>query len=198
MWSVYIQLSVWYTLLIMSNNKYTKQDCINSLQKASDEVEGKLSSAQYKELDYDPGFWAIARRFGTWNEAKKAAGLEVYEKHSATKEQRRTDIPDMLNVPLEEWKSMHTEKRYRLRQKCWLAKKKINRGCDKCNYSEHPRALHFHHIDPSEKEIGLAKAANSGYSKERMQKEIDKCILLCANCHSVEEASDLYDISELR
>ena len=42
--------------------------------------------------------------------------------------------------------------------------------------------LEFHHINPSEKEIGL-KQSLSKLSKETVEKEIDKCILLCSNCH---------------
>ena len=42
--------------------------------------------------------------------------------------------------------------------------------------------LHFHHIDPSQKEFTIGKMRN--YSLEKYQKEIDKCIVLCAHCHT--------------
>jgi len=178
----------------MSNRKYSKEDCIESIREAAEEVDGKLSSTKYQKLGYSPSIWAINRRFDTWNKAKEKAGLEISDTHSATKEQRRTDIPDILNISEDEWKKLHTEQRYRKRQQAWMAKKKIEEGCDKCNYNEHPRALHYHHKNPSEKEFGISQALNSGYGKDTIIEETKKCILLCANCHSVEE-SDTYNIS---
>jgi hypothetical protein len=54
--------------------------------------------------------------------------------------------------------------------------------CEICGYSRCPEALEFHHIDQSGKEFGIS---DSGYtrSRERIKKELEKCILLCANCH---------------
>lgn len=54
--------------------------------------------------------------------------------------------------------------------------------CAICGYNKYLGALEFHHINPSEKEIGL-KQSLSKLSKETVEKEIDKCILLCSNCH---------------
>lgn len=178
----------------MSNEKYTKEDCIESLEKAANKVDGKLSANQYKEMGCKPGYWAIDRRFDSWNKAKKEAGLEVYDSHSATKSERRSGVPDILNISDEQWNEYHTEQRYRQRQKAWLAERKLERGCDNCNYSDHPRALHYHHINPSEKSFSLSQAARKGYGKDNLKNEIEKCELLCANCHSVEESNG-YDVS---
>lgn len=43
----------------------------------------------------------------------------------------------------------------------------------------------FHHIDPSEKEYGIAHLFNN-CSEEKLKAEVDKCILLCTNCHRLE------------
>lgn len=40
--------------------------------------------------------------------------------------------------------------------------------------------LDFHHIDPSEKETEVTKLIES---PRRLKKELEKCIVLCANCH---------------
>lgn len=53
--------------------------------------------------------------------------------------------------------------------------------CEKCEYNKCVRALEFHHIDPTEKDFTI------GYYKilswEKIKKELDKCILVCSNCH---------------
>jgi len=54
--------------------------------------------------------------------------------------------------------------------------------CQVCGYSKYPGALDLHHVNPSEKEFGIG---HKGYTRswEKVQKELDKCILVCANCH---------------
>ena len=53
--------------------------------------------------------------------------------------------------------------------------------CKVCNYDRCIDALEFHHLDPKEKEFGIAQMGNRSISV--ILKEIDKCILVCANCH---------------
>ena len=52
--------------------------------------------------------------------------------------------------------------------------------CERCDYDRCERALSFHHLDPNEKEIKLSRPS---ISWEKMKKELDKCILVCMNCH---------------
>lgn len=53
--------------------------------------------------------------------------------------------------------------------------------CERCGYDKCLGALVFHHTDPSTKEFTLA-CFNKSW--ETTKKELDKCELLCANCHS--------------
>ncbi len=55
--------------------------------------------------------------------------------------------------------------------------------CEKCGYSKCSRALEFHHLDPSEKDFGIS---NKGHTRpwETIRSELDKCLLLCSNCHA--------------
>lgn len=68
----------------------------------------------------------------------------------------------------------------------WRKRKKIDlvkyKGgcCEKCGYNKSFEALQFHHINPSEKDFTIG---GKSYSLERLKKEVDKCILVCANCH---------------
>jgi hypothetical protein len=52
--------------------------------------------------------------------------------------------------------------------------------CEKCGYDKSKRALSFHHLDPNEKEFTVSSANKSW---ERVKSELDKCLLLCMNCH---------------
>jgi len=54
--------------------------------------------------------------------------------------------------------------------------------CEICNYSKSIRALEFHHTDPSKKDFGIAA---KGYTRswEKVKEELNKCLLVCSNCH---------------
>jgi len=54
--------------------------------------------------------------------------------------------------------------------------------CQLCGYRRCKRALSFHHKDPNKKDFGLS-AHGLTRSWEKMKPELDKCILVCANCH---------------
>lgn len=62
--------------------------------------------------------------------------------------------------------------------------------CEKCGYDRCVRALEFHHLESAEKDFGIAQ---KGYTRswEMVKKELDKCILVCSNCHA--EIHDLID-----
>ena len=52
--------------------------------------------------------------------------------------------------------------------------------CEICGYSKCISALEFHHKDPNEKDFSIS---GKSISWDRIKKEIDKCILVCSNCH---------------
>jgi len=55
--------------------------------------------------------------------------------------------------------------------------------CKICGYKKCYRALEFHHMNPAEKEMGISQA-NTKYRFEQLKPELDKCVLLCKNCHA--------------
>ena len=61
---------------------------------------------------------------------------------------------------------------------------KKNNPCVRCGFS-HPAALDFHHKDHTTKTIGVADAVSGGWSLDKIKEEIEKCDLLCANCHRI-------------
>src|SRR5579862_1057396 len=60
--------------------------------------------------------------------------------------------------------------------------------CQICGYSKFQGALDLHHLNPKEKSFSIGE---KGYTRSwvRVQVELDKCILVCANCHREIEAS---------
>lgn len=54
--------------------------------------------------------------------------------------------------------------------------------CEVCGYDKCMEALEFHHLNESDKNFGLSE---KGYARswKRVEKELKKCVLLCANCH---------------
>lgn len=54
----------------------------------------------------------------------------------------------------------------------------------KCVVCGSVEELEFDHVDPSTKSFSIAKAF-SGWSWSRIQVELDKCQLLCRDCHKV-------------
>jgi hypothetical protein len=53
--------------------------------------------------------------------------------------------------------------------------------CEKCGYKKCNRALEFHHTSPNEKDFTISKYSVLSWNKVKI--ELDKCILICANCH---------------
>lgn len=58
--------------------------------------------------------------------------------------------------------------------------------CERCGYNKCEGALQFHHIDPTLKEFTLShiNLNDTNFAFEKVINEIDKCELLCANCHA--------------
>jgi hypothetical protein len=55
--------------------------------------------------------------------------------------------------------------------------------CAICGYDRNARALHFHHLDPKTKRLGLSGQGVT-YSLAMLRAEAQKCVLLCSNCHA--------------
>ena len=54
--------------------------------------------------------------------------------------------------------------------------------CSVCGYDKCPAAMHFHHLNARQKEFSLGGAYNRSW--KALTAELDKCIILCANCHA--------------
>jgi 5-methylcytosine-specific restriction endonuclease McrA len=48
-------------------------------------------------------------------------------------------------------------------------------------------AFEFHHKNPEEKDFKIGQCANKSWKV--VKAEIDKCVLLCSNCHGIEHSN---------
>lgn len=71
-----------------------------------------------------------------------------------------------------------SEARRKLKLRCIAYK---GGACQKCGYSKCPAALQFHHLDPKKKDFGLGGGRTKSW--EKVKPELDKTIMVCANCH---------------
>lgn len=67
----------------------------------------------------------------------------------------------------------------------YMNRLKLQRGCDICGYNKCAKALEYHHRDPKEKDINVSNMMGITDLKRALI-EIEKCDLLCANCHREE------------
>ena len=69
--------------------------------------------------------------------------------------------------------------------RAWINSYKSKLKCARCGENTFA-CLDFHHTNPETKEVSIARVWKMGWSTKRIEKEIEKCIVLCANCHRKE------------
>lgn len=62
--------------------------------------------------------------------------------------------------------------------------------CEKCGYNRCLDALHFHHTDKKNKDF-IISGNKLNLSLERILVELEKCVMLCANCHAEEHSTTM-------
>jgi len=81
-----------------------------------------------------------------------------------------------------EWRLNYNRTRHNERAEM-IREYKAEQGCKHCGTKDF-RVLTFHHRIQEEKEFHVAKGLK--YSLKRLWAEIDKCDVLCHNCHAIE------------
>lgn len=65
----------------------------------------------------------------------------------------------------------------------------LGSSCRNCGFDKFQSALDVHHIDPSKKDPGFRHWRY--WSWDRLEKELQFCVLLCRNCHSAYHSGEL-------
>lgn len=76
-----------------------------------------------------------------------------------------------------------TKRRLELRKMMRELKAKLR--CSRCGES-HPACLEFHHRKGTKKEMNISDMLTKGWGPKKIQEEINKCDVLCSNCHKKE------------
>lgn len=74
--------------------------------------------------------------------------------------------------------------RNRAKLRKWYEQLKEGQPCADCGGSFHLAAMHWDHLPGFEKVENLARLVNLG-SRTKILAELEKCELVCANCHAV-------------
>lgn len=87
------------------------------------------------------------------------------------------------------WYSEYKEKRVQqIREKKKKAVELMGGKCFDCGNSFPDCVYDFHHLDPKEKDLNPSAAIK--LSEERMMQELNKCVMLCSNCHRIRHFGD--------
>lgn len=173
----------------------TKDDCLRGLREAAEQLGESPTKAQYEELGLRPSASTILRHCEGWNAAKEQAGLETNASSGSRVQPKPDDValPDGLVwadlTQDQRWHYKHREAsaekshRWRVQLKQWVrAHKRASDGCVRCGEAE-PVCLDFHHPEGVEKQSSVNSMVLTSGAKDDIRAEMERCELLCANCH---------------
>lgn len=122
--------------------------------------------------------------------------IEDFPKHKESKGGYRSVCKACCYLKQEEWRKANLDRvrarnRKQHREKKRKAVEKFGGKCNNCGGEFHQSVFEFHHLDPAQKDFSPANAR----SWKQMESELDKCVMLCANCHrlahyAIEEGYD--------
>lgn len=109
----------------------------------------------------------------------EVGSIRIVAKETRISHQRLRNVIRLKNVTSKD--SYTYVKEYRKRVKEELIAYKGGK-CEICGYNKCIAALDFHHINPEDKGFAISNS-NIYKNIEALKREVDKCILICANCH---------------
>lgn len=88
---------------------------------------------------------------------------------------------DRIHFEKNKRKILDQTQQWRKKSSEWFAEYKKTLKCEICG-ENHPSVIQFHHKDPSIKKESISLMYWK-VNKEKVMEEIEKCSVLCANCH---------------
>lgn len=115
------------------------------------------------------------------------------------------NVPDDVDMTQSEWEELgyhgqyhHAERnkerferirnKRKQKKKNWIDRIKAEKGCKNCGL-DNPVCLVYHHL--GNKSFSLGGAAYRDIAKDKIKKELNKCVVLCANCHRRHHAGEI-------
>ena len=144
--------------------RVSEEEMIDALQTVDKRQGEPLSAMDYRELkdSEHPSQGTIARRYEGWNNAKQEAGIELVKEREAGQKARKELVKNV----------------------------KQESECVVCS-EEAPCCLDFHHPPDVEKRGSVGQMIYKSGPIKKLRKEIEKCVIICSNCHRKLHADEL-------
>ena len=82
-----------------------------------------------------------------------------------------------------------TQRKRRLVTRKYIYDYLLSHPCEQC-WESRPVCLEFHHVNPENKRYSLSLWVSRDLSISTINKEIEKCQVLCSNCHKIVTAKE--------
>jgi len=170
---------------------YTITEIAKELKKSTSTISyhfKKLGlNKEYKNLSNDEGLLVKIKDFyGKGNSLSTTAKKFNISRNTVKK---YVDVREPIIKTTEEIRLGKIESNRKRKKKIKLMAVSYKGGCcQECGYHKCNDALEFHHLDPTQKDFEISGRGMSR-SWEKVEKELDKCVMLCANCHREAHAS---------
>lgn len=118
--------------------------------------------------------------------------LEKFSKNKGCKDGYRNQCKECHNLYYRQYfdnkekmdKQISRVKRRKNKGRVLFNDYKIEKGCCICGYNKCSQSLQFHHVNgKDDKKFSLYQARVLSLSFEDIKKELEKCVIVCANCH---------------
>lgn len=178
-----------------------EEECLDALREAARRLGTSPTKAAYEELGLTPASATIIRTLGGWNDAKEAAGLSTNASTGSRVGPPPETVPEEVAA---RWGELSVDQRWHYRNREWNTERTLQRraelrewvdeqtaeaACVQCGESD-PRCLDLHHLDSTEKSLGISEMITRGTSKPLLSEEMEKCEVLCTNCHRAEHMDE--------
>jgi len=122
-----------------------------------------------------------------WNHYKKS-GRKVKGLYTRDPLTNKTDLSEEHKKEVKRLANKKHSKLKREKIEAYVGDIFRNTSCHDCGV-KNIIVLQFDHRDPSEKTYDISRLIQSGASLKRIQEEVAKCDIVCANCHFIRTAN---------